>query len=612
MSDGASDTNPTDVDPEKVKSKILIEIDDLASKFVRHADKNVTGVSEFVAKTRTNLSDGLNQLTQLLSSKIEEKHKEVELLKADSIAKDEQLAKIMNRLSQLEAQAVKPAASSPPRKKPTRSDSMNRSQASQQPSQVRKNCSTESTLTMDTSDVLDEDEEEFDIFVQKKADKEARGALMKAKKSRKATKTKSANKKEGSKAAKQSTRAESDMETDDNQANDGKQADGDQSSNKEQSNSAASGENSIPKAKVLRPPPIKVTSADRVEDFVPIIRAALPDEKLWTVQALASGIFKVNPMSEEAHRVISGALAEKNIKYYTFENSHTRPVRVIAKKLHESLDVQDIFNDLKVKGFNIIKVDNIIKKIRKTDKEGKVFVEPKILPMFVLTFSHGEDIKKINEIKGICNMICSIEPLRRNSRQVPQCTKCQIWGHTKNFCGKDPKCVKCGEGHPSLSCPHGKFIEKPKCANCNECHVASFRSCVVAKAAIEKRAKQLKQSPKNSGKSISLPAEKDFPALPPSKGKKKNKKRKKGSPTQPVSSEVAQPGTSPSSFSQVLKAKPTQVRNLNLETILAQILSKLEILEVKYDNLNLRIDSADKARSASATTRAAALSPSKR
>lgn len=156
-------------------------------------------------------------------------------------------------------------------------------------------------------------------------------------------------------------------------------------------------------------------------------------------------------------------------------------------------------------------------------------------------------------------------------------------------------------------------MENPKCANCNEKHVASFRGCVVAIAAHENRAKQLNKNKnstvKNTGKPSSLPAEKDFPALPSSKGKKKKKNKKKVTPSQPPSS-GADHGVA---YSQVLKGKPKSSQNcdLNLQTILAQILSKLELLETKYDNLSLRLESIDKARPKRVQV-AAPSSPSKR
>ncbi|CAH0385864.1 unnamed protein product [Bemisia tabaci] len=143
----------------------------------------------------------------------------------------------------------------------------------------------------------------------------------------------------------------------------------DANSNPENGDKSETGEN-VPKVKPKRPTPIKITSADKLEEFVPYIKEALPDESLWSVQALNDGIFKVKPMTEEAHSLIREVLEKIGIKFYFYENKNTRPLRIIAKKLHESLSLDDIRIDLIKKGFDVVKVDNIIEKNRVTDSEG--------------------------------------------------------------------------------------------------------------------------------------------------------------------------------------------------------------------------------------------------
>ena len=53
--------------------------------------------------------------------------------------------------------------------------------------------------------------------------------------------------------------------------------------------------------------------------------------------------------------------------------------------------------------------------------------------------------------------------------------------HTKNYCHKNPVCVKCAQNHLTALCPiKGKFQEV-KCVNCNGNHPASYKECVVRK-----------------------------------------------------------------------------------------------------------------------------------
>src|ERR1044071_1059837 len=99
------------------------------------------------------------------------------------------------------------------------------------------------------------------------------------------------------------------------------------------------------------------------------------------------------------------------------------------------------------------------------------------LPMFILTFDKSEDIKKIYEIKYICHMKVKIEALRA-SNLIPQCKKCQRYGHTKNFCNRDFVCVRCSGNHNSTQCTKTKELPD-KCCNCGD--PANYRGCVIAK-----------------------------------------------------------------------------------------------------------------------------------
>ncbi|KAI8116453.1 Nucleic-acid-binding protein from transposon X-element [Lucilia cuprina] len=139
----------------------------------------------------------------------------------------------------------------------------------------------------------------------------------------------------------------------------------------------------------------------------------------------------------------------------------------MAKNLHYSCDTNSIINDLKAQGFNIIEVMNKHK-----------FKTKEPLNMFILTFDSSEDITKVYKIKHILNNVVNIEPIKQH-KMIPQCKKCQGFGHTKNYCNKPPRCVKCAGKHLSIEC--NVEIEHPKCCNCGENHPATYRGCIVAK-----------------------------------------------------------------------------------------------------------------------------------
>jgi PAX-interacting protein 1 len=159
---------------------------------------------------------------------------------------------------------------------------------------------------------------------------------------------------------------------------------------------------------------------------------------------------------------------------------------------------------LRQKGYHILEAVNILKWKTK---------EP--LPIFMLTFDRTENIQKIYEISNIRGMRVEVTPYRKTGL-LPQCKNCQSWGHTKSYCHKESRCVKCAGKHTTESCSKPKEVP-PKCYNCGENHPANYRGCAVAKElqALRNKAanptKSLppagKQAPQTRNKHIPIPQE---------------------------------------------------------------------------------------------------------
>ena len=59
--------------------------------------------------------------------------------------------------------------------------------------------------------------------------------------------------------------------------------------------------------------------------------------------------------------------------------------------------------------------------------------------------------------------------------------RCQQFVHTKNYCRKNPRCVKCAAQHLTSECPRTTKDDNVKCANCHEKHPANYRGCIINK-----------------------------------------------------------------------------------------------------------------------------------
>ena len=80
------------------------------------------------------------------------------------------------------------------------------------------------------------------------------------------------------------------------------------------------------------------------------------------------------------------------------------------------------------------------------------------------------------------NLVCQVTSIAyeveqfRSPVSVTQCFNCQSFGHSAKNCRSKQKCLICGESHSHKGCPN-REARKPKCANCKEPHVASYKGC---------------------------------------------------------------------------------------------------------------------------------------
>jgi hypothetical protein len=237
--------------------------------------------------------------------------------------------------------------------------------------------------------------------------------------------------------------------------------------------------------KVHKPPPVVLSN---VNNFNELNQTLKTKNFNYKTNLLNNNQLKINVDNENEYRDLTKFMNETNLEWHTYENKQTRPIRLMAKNLHPTCDPEEIKADLLNKGFKILEVVN---KIKKNKNNGKEYIIP--LPLFMLTFENTEDIKKLYEIRYICHMRVKIEAIR-NNKMIPQCKRCQKYGHTQKFCKHTPTCVKCAGQHITVVCTKPRN-DPPKCTNCAEAHPANYRGCIIAKE-LQKRRNDLNKPKK--------------------------------------------------------------------------------------------------------------------
>lgn len=235
------------------------------------------------------------------------------------------------------------------------------------------------------------------------------------------------------------------------------------------------------KKQMPAPPPMIIEGIKSYEDMYETIQNCVPLES-FKIKLLGKDTIKVNVKDGDKYRDVSKMLCESSFVWHTYENKQIRPIKVMVKNLHNTCKPESIKNYLIAKGFKIIEVVN--KRSFKTKLP---------LNMFMLTFDNEESIKNIYEISYILGCKVEVHPIK-TSKLIPQCKKCQSYGHTQKYCAKEARCVKCAGKHHTMECKKPDN-EQPKCVHCGEAHPANYRGCLVAKE-LQKIKNQKMKKPK--------------------------------------------------------------------------------------------------------------------
>lgn len=219
--------------------------------------------------------------------------------------------------------------------------------------------------------------------------------------------------------------------------------------------------------KPSRPPPIFV---DRVNNIQPLTKmlheVAVGD---FEIKIFKTDQVKIQAKSPESYSTIYKELKKRNTEFFTYQPKEERSFRVVLKKIHHSTDPEDIKFALEELNHEVRNVWNI--KHRQTKKP---------LNIFYIDLKPQSNNKNVYNVKSILNCIVTFEAPRAK-REIPQCTNCQQYGHTKKFCHREAKCVKCAGAHHTSECPRKERSDKVKCILCDGNHPANYKGCTVYK-----------------------------------------------------------------------------------------------------------------------------------
>jgi hypothetical protein len=214
--------------------------------------------------------------------------------------------------------------------------------------------------------------------------------------------------------------------------------------------------------RIPRPSPIFVYDVVNYPQMIQHL-ADVAEEENYSTRSMANNIIKINCHSAEMYRKMIAFMKENNIIYHSYQPKNKRPYKIVIKHLHHSVKLQDITDELS--GLSH-KVRNIINAKHRQTKE--------LLNLFYVDLEPAENNKEVHKIGSLQNKIIEIEP--PNKSKHIQCTRCQLYGHSKTYCNRPYLCVKRGGQHNSTTCK--KNTNTPaKCGLCGGGLPANYKGC---------------------------------------------------------------------------------------------------------------------------------------
>lgn len=228
-----------------------------------------------------------------------------------------------------------------------------------------------------------------------------------------------------------------------------------------------------PKTKPVKPPPIYVAGVGTLKPLNDELGELCNNN--YSIKVINDHEVKVQTSVSDDYRAVVAKLTEKNTQFHSYKEKHLKNFRVVLRGLHSSTDTDDIKCELEALNHKVASVYNI-----KNRGDGRM------LPLFYVDILPDVSNKDIYNIKYLMHTKIIVEAPHKK-RDIPQCSRCQHYGHTHKYCNRDFRCVKCTGNHGTKECPRKTRDNNVKCVLCYGNHPANFKGCTHYKQIQERK-----------------------------------------------------------------------------------------------------------------------------
>ena len=151
-----------------------------------------------------------------------------------------------------------------------------------------------------------------------------------------------------------------------------------------------------------------------------------------------------------------------------YQPKKNRSFRTVLRGIHYSTDTNEIKSEIEKHGHKVVNIFNI--------KQTRTNIP---LPLFFVDLKPSDN-REIYRIETLNYSKVKFEP-PRTMQNIPQCSKCQRYGHTQAYCYHSPRCVKCAGNYPTKQCLRTEKSDAVKCVLCEGNHPANYNDVLSTK-----------------------------------------------------------------------------------------------------------------------------------
>lgn len=229
--------------------------------------------------------------------------------------------------------------------------------------------------------------------------------------------------------------------------------------------------------KPIKPPPIILYGIEDLNLLTELLKTVAEKEQ-FTYKIINKNQLRISSVDIDTYKKLMALIREKGLIGHTFNRKDQRCYRIVIRNLHPTTPIDVIKEEIESTGNTV--AGEII-----NAKYG-----PKKIPTstFFVNLAPGPNNKAVKELKYIFHQSIIIEDPRKR-KSIVQCQRCQQYGHSKNYCMRPYRCVKCGQSHKTSECEKRDRNTPAQCALCNGPHPANYKGCEVYKEILARKNK---------------------------------------------------------------------------------------------------------------------------